>query len=175
MYPQWQRPSTLHDFAPTTAPQPRYRALPVSYAQHAGRSPAPFAAASPVRQRTDPFSGCSLDCTPAPSAQPRPCARSHEPSIGGAEATNLWAALLRARRLAPSGRGATLWVTVKAGSKVMAKTVTAAVRISSTDARRQRTEQAVALLAPMGVTSLRGIAAALNERGISTVAGSGRR
>jgi hypothetical protein len=61
----------------------------------------------------------------------------------------------------------------------MPKTVTAAVRIS--EARRQRTEQAVARLAPViaelratGVTSLRGIAAALNERGIPTVAGSGR-
>jgi hypothetical protein len=63
----------------------------------------------------------------------------------------------------------------------MTKTVTAAVRISFTEARRQRTEQAVARLAPViaelrasGVTSLRGIAAALNERGIPTVAGSGR-
>jgi hypothetical protein len=74
-----------------------------------------------------------------------------------------------------------MWVTVKAGSKVMAKTVTAAVPISFVEARRQRTGQAVALLAPViaelratGVTSLRGIAAALNERGIPTVAGSGR-
>jgi hypothetical protein len=63
----------------------------------------------------------------------------------------------------------------------MTKTVTAAVRISSTEARRQRTDLAVADLAPViaelrasGVTSLRGIAAALNERGIPTVAGSGR-
>jgi hypothetical protein len=63
----------------------------------------------------------------------------------------------------------------------MTKTVTAAVRISFTEARRQRTEQAVALSAPVvaelrerGVTPLRGIAAALNERGIPTVAGSGR-
>jgi hypothetical protein len=59
----------------------------------------------------------------------------------------------------------------------MAKTVTAAVR----EARRQRTDQAVALLAPViaelrasGVTSLRGIAAELNKRGIPTVAGAGR-
>ena len=63
----------------------------------------------------------------------------------------------------------------------MTKTVTAAVRISFIEARRQRTDLAVALLAPViaelrasGVTSLRGIAAALNERGIPTVAGSGR-
>jgi hypothetical protein len=59
----------------------------------------------------------------------------------------------------------------------MAKTVTAAVR----EARRQRTDPAVALLAPViaelrasGVTSLRGIAAELNKRGIPTVAGAGR-
>jgi hypothetical protein len=63
----------------------------------------------------------------------------------------------------------------------MTKTVTASVRISFIEARRQRTDQAVADLAPViaelrasGVTSLRGIAAALNERGIPTVAGSGR-
>ena len=63
----------------------------------------------------------------------------------------------------------------------MTKTVTAAVRISFTEARRQRTDQAVALLAPVvaelrasGVTSLRGIAAELNKRGIPTVAGAGR-
>jgi hypothetical protein len=63
----------------------------------------------------------------------------------------------------------------------MTKTVTAAVRISFIEARRQRTDLAVTLLAPViaelrasGVTSLRGIAAALNERGIPTVAGSGR-
>jgi hypothetical protein len=63
----------------------------------------------------------------------------------------------------------------------MMKTITAAVRISSIEARRQRTDLAVADLAPViadlrasGVTSLRGIAAALNERGIPTVAGSGR-
>jgi hypothetical protein len=49
----------------------------------------------------------------------------------------------------------------------MTKTVTAAVRISSTEARRQRTDLAVADLAPViaelgasGVTSLRGVAAA---------------
>ena len=63
----------------------------------------------------------------------------------------------------------------------MTKTVTAAGRISFVEARRQRTDRAVAVLAPViaelrasGVTSLRGIAAALNERGIPTVAGSGR-
>jgi hypothetical protein len=64
----------------------------------------------------------------------------------------------------------------------MTKTVTATVRISSLEARRQRTDLAVADLAPViaeelrasGATSLRGIAAALNERGIPTVAGSGR-
>jgi hypothetical protein len=63
----------------------------------------------------------------------------------------------------------------------MTKTLTSAGRISFVDARRQRTNQAVAALAPViaelrasGVTSLRGIAAALNERGIPTVAGAGR-
>jgi hypothetical protein len=63
----------------------------------------------------------------------------------------------------------------------MAKTVTAAIRISFVESRRQRTDQAVALLAPViselrasGVTSLRGIAAELNKRGIPTVAGAGR-
>ena len=63
----------------------------------------------------------------------------------------------------------------------MTKTVTAAVRISYVEARRQRTDLAVGVLGPViaellasGVTSLRGIAAALNERGIPTVAGSGR-
>jgi hypothetical protein len=63
----------------------------------------------------------------------------------------------------------------------MTKTVTAAIRISFIEAQRQRTDLAVALLAPViaelrasGVTSLRGIAGALNERGIPTVAGSGR-
>jgi hypothetical protein len=63
----------------------------------------------------------------------------------------------------------------------MTKTVTASVRISFIEAWRQRTDQAVADLAPViaelrasGVTSLRGIAAALNERSIPTVAGSGR-
>jgi hypothetical protein len=62
----------------------------------------------------------------------------------------------------------------------MTKTVTAADRISYVEARRQRTDRVVADLAPVtaelrasGVTSLRGIAAALNERGIPTVAGSG--
>jgi hypothetical protein len=63
----------------------------------------------------------------------------------------------------------------------MAKTVTAAVRISSEEARRRRTDRAVAALAPViaelrasGVTSLRGIAAEFNKRGIPTVAGAGR-
>jgi hypothetical protein len=63
----------------------------------------------------------------------------------------------------------------------MTKTVTAAVRISYVEARRQRPDLAVAYLAPViaellasGVTSLRGIAVALNERGIPTVAGYGR-
>jgi hypothetical protein len=63
----------------------------------------------------------------------------------------------------------------------MTKTVTAAVRMSYIEARRRRTDLAVADQAPVvaelrasGVTSLRGIAAALNERGIPTVAGSGR-
>jgi hypothetical protein len=63
----------------------------------------------------------------------------------------------------------------------MMKTVTAAVRISSIEARRQRTDlavadpaSAIADLRASGVTSLRGIAAVLNERGIPTVAGSGR-
>jgi hypothetical protein len=63
----------------------------------------------------------------------------------------------------------------------MTKTVTAAGRISFVEARRQRTDRVVADLAPViavlrasGVTSLRGIAAAINERGIPTVAGSGR-
>jgi hypothetical protein len=84
-----------------------------------------------------------------------------------------------ARRLAPSGHGATLWVTVR--------------RVESHDedchgggshfVRRDPatiTDQAVAILAPViaellasGVTSLRSIAAALNERGIPTVAGAG--
>ena len=60
----------------------------------------------------------------------------------------------------------------------MTKTVTAAVRISYVEARRQRTDLAVAYLAPVvaellasGVTSLRGIAVALNERGIPTSPG----
>jgi hypothetical protein len=62
----------------------------------------------------------------------------------------------------------------------MTKSVTAADRISYVEARRRRTDRVVADLAPViaelrasGVTSLRGIAAALNERGIPTVAGSG--
>jgi molybdate transport system regulatory protein len=65
-------------------------------------------------------------------------------------------------------------------SRKVRRTVKVAVRISATEARRQRTDRAVADLAPViaelranGVTSLRGIAAALNERGIPTVAGSG--
>jgi hypothetical protein len=53
----------------------------------------------------------------------------------------------------------------------MTKTVTAAVRISFIEARRA---PVIAELRASGVTSLRGIAAALNERGIPTVAGSGR-
>jgi hypothetical protein len=54
-------------------------------------------------------------------------------------------------------------------------------RVSFGEKRRARAAQAAADLAPViaelrasGVTSLRGIAAALNERGIPTVAGSGR-
>ena len=53
-------------------------------------------------------------------------------------------------------------------------------RHSERDARRVRADRAVADLAPLiaelraaGVTSLRGIAKALNKRGIPTVAGSG--
>jgi len=53
----------------------------------------------------------------------------------------------------------------------MTKTVTAVVRISFIEARRA---PVIAELRASGVTSLRGIAAALNERGIPTVAGSGR-
>jgi hypothetical protein len=56
-----------------------------------------------------------------------------------------------------------------------------AARHSTSDARRVRADAAAADLAPViaelqaaGVTSLRGIATALNERGIPTVAGSGR-
>jgi hypothetical protein len=52
---------------------------------------------------------------------------------------------------------------------------------AATEARRARADQRVADLTPViselrasGVTSLRGIAKALNERGIPTVAGSGR-
>jgi Recombinase len=58
---------------------------------------------------------------------------------------------------------------------------TPGARHSVRDARRARADQAVADLAPVivelqagGVTSLRGIAAALNERGIPTVTGSAR-
>jgi hypothetical protein len=54
-------------------------------------------------------------------------------------------------------------------------------RHSFREERRARAERKVADLKPVitelrasGVTSLRGIAAALNERGIPTVAGSGR-
>jgi hypothetical protein len=54
-------------------------------------------------------------------------------------------------------------------------------RHSFREERRARVERKVADLKPLitelrasGVTSLRGIAAALNERGIPTVAGSGR-
>ena len=55
-----------------------------------------------------------------------------------------------------------------------------AARHSVREARRARADQAIADLIPIiaelraaGVTSVRGIAAALNERGIPTVAGSG--
>jgi hypothetical protein len=56
-----------------------------------------------------------------------------------------------------------------------------ASRHSARDIRRARADRAVADLAPViaelraaGVTSLRGIATALNQRRIPTVAGSGR-
>jgi hypothetical protein len=54
-------------------------------------------------------------------------------------------------------------------------------RKSFGELRRARSDQAIADLAPViaelraaGATSLRGIASALNKRGIPTVAGSGR-
>jgi hypothetical protein len=63
----------------------------------------------------------------------------------------------------------------------MTKTVTAAVRISAIEARRERAYRAAADLAPViaelrasGVTSLRAIAAELDKRGIPTIAGAGR-
>ena len=63
----------------------------------------------------------------------------------------------------------------------MTKHYFTAARHSVREARRARADQAIAELAPIiaglraaGITSLRGIAAALNERGIRTLAGSGR-
>jgi hypothetical protein len=68
------------------------------------------------------------------------------------------------------------------GAKVMPKNrFHPAPRRAASEARQGRADQRVADLAPViaelqasGVTSLRGIAKALNERRIPTVAGSGR-
>jgi hypothetical protein len=67
------------------------------------------------------------------------------------------------------------------GAKVVPKNDGIHARHSFREIRRARTDRRVADLAPLiaelrasGVTSLRGIAKALNQRGIPTVAGSGR-
>jgi hypothetical protein len=66
------------------------------------------------------------------------------------------------------------------GAKAMPNRFTSAARHSVREARQARADERAADLAPIvaelqagGVTSLRGIAAALNERGIPIVTGSG--
>jgi hypothetical protein len=83
-----------------------------------------------------------------------------------------------------TGRLASLWCSAmlsaqSGGAKVMPKNRAIHERHSVREIRRARADQRMADLAPViaelravGVTSLRGIAKALNERGIPTVAGS---
>jgi hypothetical protein len=79
-----------------------------------------------------------------------------------------------------AGRDAML-STQSGKAKVMPKNDAIHARRSVREIRRARADQSAADLAPViaelrasGVTSLHGIAAALNERGIPTVAGPGR-
>jgi hypothetical protein len=112
---------------------------------------------------------------PPPSPGGPPCARRSGPALvhrSGTESAPV--SFLRA------GRDAML-STQSGKAKVMPKNDAIHARRSVREIRRARADQSAADLAPViaelrasGVTSLHGIAAALNERGIPTVAGPGR-